>query len=79
MKKSSSSKRNKKQKISTDKVEKSSFLNSVYLSVEDNKKLINNLNNAYRYYIINSNINDLINIYLIEFRIILKRIKVKQY
>ena len=60
MKKSSSSKRNKKQKISTDKVEKSSFLNSVYLSVEDNKKLINNLNNAYRYYIINSNINDLL-------------------
>ena len=60
MKKSSSSKRSKKQKISTDRVQKSTFLNSVYLSVEDNKKLVNNLNNTYRYYVINSNINDLI-------------------
>ena len=51
---------NKNKIIYNDKIEKSSFLNSVYISAEHNRKLINDLNNVYRTYVVNSKMDDIV-------------------
>ena len=48
------SKRKRKKIIYSDKVQKSSILNSVYLLAEYNRNSLKSLNNAYRNYLISS-------------------------
>ena len=50
--------KNKNKKIPSDKIQMESFLNSVYLSAENNRSIITNLNNLYKTYVSNSNFND---------------------
>ena len=50
--------KNKNKNIPSDKVQKESFLNSVYLSAENNRSIITSLNNLYKNYVSNSNFND---------------------
>ena len=53
------SKRKRNKIIYNDKIQKSSFLNSVYLLAEYNKNSLNRLNNAYRNNLISSNGHDI--------------------
>lgn len=51
--------RNRNKKFSTDKVQKSSFLNSIHLSAEYNRCLLNSLNNIYKNYAADYNMKDI--------------------
>ena len=59
-KKSDTQRRNRNKKFSTDKVQKSSFLNSIYLSAEYNRCLMNSLINIYKNYTADSNMKDIV-------------------
>ena len=59
-KKSDTLRRNRNKKFSTDKVQKSSFLNSIYLSAEYNRCLMNSLINIYKNYTADSNMKDIV-------------------